>query len=183
MISCNSQEIYMYHSSSISSPNCRRTLTENTGCTIKWRQFIRLLMGLQELILIVWPWRKEDMSYSQRPLNLTRKGNMSCACTSVPLRILSTFVLKKSLSKIIFLKTNFKFIINYLVIFDTLIKYWLIFALFVNLALIFRELWYDEPPPPKCCSFLFKPPSTATQITIQSASDLENPNPILGKCV
>nr|XP_022342765.1 calpain-5-like [Crassostrea virginica] len=43
----------------------------------------------------------------------------------------------------------------------------------------FKELWYDEPPPPKCCSFLFKPPSTATQITIQSASDLENPNPIL----
>ena len=90
---------------------------------------------------------------------------------------------KKSLSKIIFLKTNFKIFINNLVIFYTLFKYSLIFALFVNLVLIFRELWYDEPPPPKCCSFLCKPPTTATQITIQSASDLKNPNPILGKCV
>lgn len=43
----------------------------------------------------------------------------------------------------------------------------------------FKELWHDEPPPPKCFSCLCKPPNSATQITIQSASNLENPNPLL----
>lgn len=49
-----------------------------------------------------------------------------------------------------------------------------------NKISICRELWHDEPPPPKCFSCLCKPPNSATQITIQCASHLESPSPLLG---
>ncbi|XP_061194258.1 calpain-5-like [Saccostrea echinata] len=43
----------------------------------------------------------------------------------------------------------------------------------------FKELCFDEPQPPQCCSFLCKPPTAATQITINSADNLESTAPLL----